>query len=139
MRLQGLFLCSWGLWLRHSLSPRRRGPCRNEPVCWEHTFFLCLPARLQASLLRSGTNTKKPEDFHLPVLFSGEGGIRTPGSSQINGFQDRRNRPLCHLSFRFGIANIGTISFYPKLFCVKCIKKIKNREGQPKNAFPMVL
>ena len=38
-------------------------------------FFLCLPARLQASLLRSGTNTKKPEDFHLPVLFSGEGGI----------------------------------------------------------------
>ena len=82
----------------HSLPPRRRGPCRNEPVCWEHTFFLCLPARLQASLLRSGTNTKKPEDFHLPVLFCGEGGIRTPGSSQINGFQDRRNRPLCHLS-----------------------------------------
>ena len=38
-------------------------------------FFLCLPARLQASLLRSGTNTKKPEDFHLPVLFCGEGGI----------------------------------------------------------------
>ena len=31
-------------------------------------------------------------------LFSGEGGIRTPGTSQYNGFQDRRNRPLCHLS-----------------------------------------
>lgn len=30
--------------------------------------------------------------------FSGEGGIRTPGTSQYNGFQDRRNRPLCHLS-----------------------------------------
>ena len=28
----------------------------------------------------------------------GEGGIRTPGTSQYNGFQDRRNRPLCHLS-----------------------------------------
>ncbi len=28
----------------------------------------------------------------------GEGGIRTPGASQLNGFQDRRNRPLCHLS-----------------------------------------
>ena len=109
----------------HSLPPRRRGPCRNEPVCWEHTFFLCLPARLQASLLRSGTNTKKPEDFHLPVLFSGEGGIRTPGSSQINGFQDRRNRPLCHLSFRFGTANIGTIFIYPKLFCIKCRKNKK--------------
>ncbi|WP_290460611.1 hypothetical protein, partial [Bacteroides caecimuris] len=22
----------------------------------------------------------------------------TPGTSQYNGFQDRRNRPLCHLS-----------------------------------------
>ena len=29
----------------------------------------------------------------------GERGIRTPGASQLNGFQDRRNRPLCHLSF----------------------------------------
>ena len=31
-------------------------------------------------------------------LFGGERGIRTPGASQLNGFQDRRNRPLCHLS-----------------------------------------
>ena len=31
-------------------------------------------------------------------FFGGEGGIRTPGTSQFNGFQDRRNRPLCHLS-----------------------------------------
>ena len=28
----------------------------------------------------------------------GETGIRTPGTSRYNGFQDRRNRPLCHLS-----------------------------------------
>ena len=38
------------------------------------------------------------------VLFSrfcGKTGIRTPGTSQFNGFQDRRNRPLCHLSSRF--------------------------------------
>ena len=28
----------------------------------------------------------------------GERGIRTPGSLTFNGFQDRRNRPLCHLS-----------------------------------------
>ena len=41
-------------------------------------------------------------DLHL---FSGEGGIRTPGTSQYNGFQDRRNRPLCHLSKTpFGVA-----------------------------------
>ncbi len=30
----------------------------------------------------------------------GERGIRTPGTSRFNGFQDRRNRPLCHLSGR---------------------------------------
>ena len=34
----------------------------------------------------------------LTKVFSGERGIRTPGPSQVNGFQDRRNRPLCHLS-----------------------------------------
>ena len=31
--------------------------------------------------------------------FSGERGIRTPGASQHDGFQDRCNRPLYHLSF----------------------------------------
>ncbi len=30
--------------------------------------------------------------------YCGETGIRTPGALQHNGFQDRRNRPLCHLS-----------------------------------------
>ena len=28
----------------------------------------------------------------------GEGGIRTPGALRLSGFQDRRDRPLCHLS-----------------------------------------
>ncbi len=36
--------------------------------------------------------------FRNFLILSGEGGIRTPGASQLNGFQDRRNRPLCHLS-----------------------------------------
>ena len=31
-------------------------------------------------------------------IYCGEGGIRTPGPVTVNGFQDRRNRPLCHLS-----------------------------------------
>jgi hypothetical protein len=31
-------------------------------------------------------------------LSSGERGIRTPGPVTVNGFQDRRIRPLCHLS-----------------------------------------
>ena len=30
--------------------------------------------------------------------YCGERGIRTPGGVTLNGFQDRRNRPLCHLS-----------------------------------------
>lgn len=34
----------------------------------------------------------------LSEAFGGETGIRTPGTSRYNGFQDRRNRPLCHLS-----------------------------------------
>ena len=35
---------------------------------------------------------------HCSLPISGERGIRTPGTSQYNGFQDRRDRPLCHLS-----------------------------------------
>ncbi len=31
-------------------------------------------------------------------ISGGERGIRTPGGLHLNGFQDRRNRPLCHLS-----------------------------------------
>ena len=34
-------------------------------------------------------------------IYCGEGGIRTPGTLQYNGFQDRRDRPLCHLSNAF--------------------------------------
>ena len=92
--------------------------------CAGSTPFFCVPFCSLCKQVCNGPSwhTKKPEDFHLPVLFSGEGGIRTPGSSQINGFQDRRNRPLCHLSFRFVTANIGTIFIYPKLFCIKCTK-----------------
>lgn len=36
--------------------------------------------------------------FNKLADFSGERGIRTPGPVKINGFQDRRIRPLCHLS-----------------------------------------
>ena len=44
------------------------------------------------------------ESISLPQLktlqekFGGETGIRTLGRFPFNGFQDRRNRPLCHLS-----------------------------------------
>ena len=45
--------------------------------------------------------TKKPQASDIQLLAdfkSGERGIRTPGTSQFNGFQDRRDRPLRHLS-----------------------------------------
>lgn len=32
------------------------------------------------------------------LLLRGERGIRTPGPVKDNGFQDRRIKPLCHLS-----------------------------------------
>ena len=34
----------------------------------------------------------------ISLLAGGEGGIRTHGGFHLSGFQDRRNRPLCHLS-----------------------------------------
>jgi hypothetical protein len=34
------------------------------------------------------------------IASGGERGIRTPGGFHLNGFQDRRIRPLCHLSGR---------------------------------------
>ncbi len=40
--------------------------------------------------------TSQKLDLH--PFSCGETGIRTPGTSRYNGFQDRRNRPLCHLS-----------------------------------------
>lgn len=43
----------------------------------------------------SGT---KSESAYIKLYFCGERGIRTPGGVTLNGFQDRRIRPLCHLS-----------------------------------------
>ena len=36
--------------------------------------------------------------FFVCFFFCGKWGIRTPGPVKINGFQDRRIRPLCQLS-----------------------------------------
>ena len=55
----------------------------------------------------------------LSRTFSGERGIRTPGGVTLNGFQDRRNRPLCHLS-RLASAKliifIYSAKFLPEFF-----------------------
>ena len=43
---------------------------------------------------------QKPSKFLFTgfTAFCGEIGIRTPGTSRFNSFQDCRNRPLCHFS-----------------------------------------
>ena len=63
--------------------------------------------------------------------FSGEGGIRTPGTFQFNSFQDCRNRPLYHLSSSKRIANLDIIftnaknfSFYNGQFPSSCSPEV---------------
>ncbi|MGG5511479.1 hypothetical protein, partial [Myroides odoratimimus] len=51
-------------------------------------------------------------------------GIRTPGPVTVNGFQDRRIRPLCHFSsglhyFRIASANIDTSFNSAKKYILK--------------------
>ena len=48
----------------------------------------------------------------------GERGIRTPGPVTVNGFQDRRIRPLCHLS---GCKIKGLNFIFQKLFAIQVI------------------
>ena len=43
-------------------------------------------------------NHKKKGAVKITAPCGGKRGIRTPGASQLIGFQDRRIRPLCHLS-----------------------------------------
>jgi hypothetical protein len=51
---------------------------------------------------RLGNARKQKSPWRLPegfcCLLRRGGGIRTPGGLTLNGFQDRRNRPLCHSS-----------------------------------------
>ena len=44
------------------------------------------------------SHKKKPGANSTWLFKSGERGIRTPGGVTLNGFQDRRIRPLCHFS-----------------------------------------
>ena len=59
------------------------------------TTLLILLTALKFLRCRKGC---KSHNLLIYTLYCGERGIRTPGTSQFNGFQDRRNRPLCHLS-----------------------------------------
>ncbi len=46
----------------------------------------------------------------------GKRGIRTPGPSQVNGFQDRRDRPLRHLSMLFRPQLVGKAAAKVRFF-----------------------
>ena len=70
--------------------PKKRRPCR---------ISFCI--RSGPEYIQPGPNTKRvANSFIRYCLFKicGERGIRTPGTLQYNGFQDRRDRPLRQLS-----------------------------------------
>ena len=61
-----------------------------------------------------GTTANKKSPIHYESATCqfegcGERGIRTPGTSQYDGFQDRCNRPLCHLSLSVRGAKVRII------------------------------
>ena len=80
----------------------------------------------------SFSQKRKGAPFGTPFFFCGERGIRTPGTSQFNGFQDRRNRPLCHLSFGKTLSSpeIGhkSTAFFSntQIFCENSCQYAKN-------------
>ncbi len=73
---------------------------RLPPPVVGGSFCFCTPLAcktLRVSQTRVAQKQKRPAEAGR-LLVCGEGGIRTPGGLTLNGFQDRRNRPLCHLS-----------------------------------------
>ena len=77
-------------------------------LCAFHFRFLKF-GKLKADLSAEARN-KKPAFAKASVGEGGERGIRTPGGLHLNGFQDRRIRPLCHLSG----AKVSVESLIPK-------------------------
>ena len=58
-------------------------------------FRRCFASNTNAASVKVAPTRPLP---NRQTKFGGEGGIRTPGPLLVNGFQDRRIRPLCHLS-----------------------------------------
>ena len=75
--------------------------CRRAITALSPGFRRCAPTSLPACGGALQTKTKNGVRASSTPFFAfvcGERGIRTPGPVKINGFQDRRIRPLCHLS-----------------------------------------
>ena len=62
-------------------------------------FYIVVTQKSKGGLLKSAKK-KSPVNLAIYRTLCGERGIRTPGTSQYAGFQDRCIRPLCHLSNR---------------------------------------
>ena len=78
-----------------------------EEIYVEHQFKdFVIESHLSVSfvlavLIPSGLKLKNPYNrliIRISIVYCGKRGIRTPGGVTLNGFQDRRIRPLCHLS-----------------------------------------
>ena len=83
-------------WLRWS---RVGGLQSNECSFANAHFHFCSshPDRASSTVC---CKQKCPGKAGVIHLIGGEGGIRTPVGVTLNGFRDRHNQPLCHLSGR---------------------------------------
>ena len=108
----------------HSLSPCRRGPCRNEPVCLQHTFF-CFDRPFASKLATAGTKQKKTGRFSSSGSFQRRGRDSNPRILSDQRFsrppQSTTLPPLQILRVCFGIAKVGIIFVSPNLFSRKLI------------------
>ena len=84
--------------LERPVLPEASGATQNEEVAGATLFFVSMHISIQQADAHVPIYKKRALSDSFFILGCGERGIRTPGASQLNGFQDRRNRPLCHLS-----------------------------------------
>ena len=82
----------------HPSSPTRRGGAKQIEAQSPGGLWGFSRARPYRSELLTVLHEKSPAQSAELQFVCGERGIRTPGPVKINGFQDRRIRPLCHLS-----------------------------------------
>ncbi len=80
--------------------------------------------------------------LRFSLLCCGERGIRTPGGVTLNGFQDRRNRPLCHLSsvvFSRIYGRKGTTTSRPvQILTVKKSVQVDDRDAGSSHLYVLV-
>ena len=82
----------------HPSSPARRGGVKQIEAQRPAAFRAFSVQGLTGAGLPTALYEKSPAQSAELQFVCGERGIRTPGPVKINGFQDRRIRPLCHLS-----------------------------------------